>query len=78
MERIIEFDVTTGEVYGERLHSMVFPASHYVTDDEDMKIAMADIHTELEERLAVLKGEGKLLEAQRLEQRTNYDLEMMQ
>ena len=78
VERIIEFDVMTGEVYGERLHSMVFPASHYVTDDEDMKIAMADIRTELEERLAVLKGEGKLLEAQRLEQRTNYDLEMMQ
>ena len=78
VERIIEFDVTTGEVYGERLHSMVFPASHYVTDDDDMKIAMADIRTELEERLAVLKGEGKLLEAQRLEQRTNYDLEMMQ
>ena len=78
VERIIEFDVTTGEVYCERLHSMVFPASHYVTDDEDMKIAMADIRTELEERLAVLKGEGKLLEAQRLEQRTNYDLEMMQ
>ncbi len=78
VERIIEFDVTTGEVYGERLHSMVFPASHYVTDDEDMKIAMTDIRTELEERLAVLKGEGKLLEAQRLEQRTNYDLEMMQ
>ena len=78
VERIIEFDVTTGEVYGERLHSMVFPASHYVTDDEDMKIAMADIRTELEGRLAVLKGEGKLLEAQRLEQRTNYDLEMMQ
>ena len=78
VERIIEFDVTTGEVYGERIHSMVFPASHYVTDDEDMKIAMADIRTELEERLAVLKGEGKLLEAQRLEQRTNYDLEMMQ
>ena len=78
VERIIEFDVTTGEVYGERLHSMVFPASHYVTDDEDMKIAMADIRTELEARLAVLKGEGKLLEAQRLEQRTNYDLEMMQ
>ena len=78
VERIIEFDVTTGEVYGERLHSMVFPASHYVTDDEDMKIAMADIRTELAEWLAVLKGEGKLLEAQRLEQRTNYDLEMMQ
>ncbi|EKU71955.1 excinuclease ABC subunit UvrB [Selenomonas sp. F0473] len=78
VERIIEFDVVSGEVYGERLHSMVFPASHYVTEDEDMKIAMADIRTELEEQLVLLKGEGKLLEAQRLEQRTNYDLEMMQ
>mgnify|MGYP000117627450 FL=1 len=78
VERIIEFDVTSGEVYGERLHSMVFPASHYVTDDEDMKIAMADIRTELAERLDELKGAGKLLEAQRLEQRTNYDIEMME
>ena len=78
VERIIEFDVTSGEVYGERLHSMVFPASHYVTDDEDMKIAMANIRTELAERLDELKGAGKLLEAQRLEQRTNYDLEMME
>ena len=78
VERIIEFDAMTGEVYGERLHSMVFPASHYVTDDEDMKIAMADIRTELAERLGELKGAGKLLEAQRLEQRTNYDLEMIE
>ena len=78
VERIIEFDVTSGEVYGERLHSMVFPASHYVTEDEDMKIAMADIRTELAERLDELKGAGKLLEAQRLEQRTNYDLEMIE
>ena len=78
VERIIEFDAMTGEVYGERLHSMVFPASHYVTEDEDMKIAMADIRTELAERLEELKGAGKLLEAQRLEQRTNYDLEMME
>ena len=78
IERIIEFDVTSGEIYGERLHSMVFPASHYVTEDEDMKIAMAGIRTELDEQLAILKGAGKLLEAQRLEQRTNYDLEMMQ
>ena len=78
VERIIEFDAMTGEVYGERLHSMVFPASHYVTEDEDMKSAMADIRTELAERLEELKGAGKLLEAQRLEQRTNYDLEMME
>ena len=78
VERIIEFDAMTGDVYGERLHSMVFPASHYVTEDEDMKIAMADIRTELAERLEELKGTGKLLEAQRLEQRTNYDLEMIE
>ena len=78
VERIIEFDAMTGEVYGERLHSMVFPASHYVTEDEDMKIAMADIRTELAQRLDELKGAGKLLEAQRLEQRTNYDLEMIE
>ena len=78
VERIIEFDVMTGDVYGERLHSMVFPASHYVTEDEDMKIAMADIRTELAQRLDELKGAGKLLEAQRLEQRTDYDLEMIE
>ncbi|MBR1885633.1 MAG: excinuclease ABC subunit UvrB [Schwartzia sp.] len=78
IDRILEYDVTTGEVYGERTHSMIFPASHYVTSHEDMEIAMGTIREELDERLAVLRGAGKLLEAQRLEQRTNYDLEMMQ
>ena len=78
IDRILEYDVTTGEVYGERTHSMIFPASHYVTSHEDMEIAMGTIREELGERLAVLRGNGKLLEAQRLEQRTNYDLEMMQ
>lgn len=78
VDRILEFDVTTGEIYGERVHSMIFPASHYVTADEDMKIAMGTIREELEEQLKSFKAQGKLLEAQRIEQRTNYDLEMMQ
>lgn len=78
VDRILEFDVTTGEIYGERTHSMVFPASHYVTPEEDRKLAMETIRAELVEQLAKFRAEGKLLEAQRLEQRTNYDLEMMQ
>ena len=78
VERIIEFDVLTGEIYGERTHSMVFPASHYVTKKEDMEIAMAAIDEEKIAQVAHFKEEGKLLEAQRIEQRTNYDLEMMQ
>ena len=78
VERIIEFDVLTGEIYGERTHSMVFPASHYVTKKEDMEIAMAAIDEEKIAQVARFKEEGKLLEAQRIEQRTNYDLEMMQ
>ena len=78
IDRILEYDVTTGEVYGERTHSMIFPASHYVTSKDDMEIAMGTIREELQEQLAFLRGNGKLLEAQRLEQRTNYDLEMMQ
>ena len=78
IDRILEYDVTTGEVYGERTHSMIFPASHYVTSKDDMEIAMGTIREELDEQLAFLRGHGKLLEAQRLEQRTNYDLEMMQ
>ncbi|MBO5516259.1 MAG: excinuclease ABC subunit UvrB [Schwartzia sp.] len=78
IDRILEYDVTTGEVYGERIHSMIFPASHYVTSHEDMEIAMGTIREELKEQLDFLRGNGKLLEAQRLEQRTNYDLEMMQ
>ena len=78
VDRIVEFDVVTGEVYGERTHSMVFPASHYVTEDEDLKIAMKDIEAEREEQGKKFKTEGKLIEAQRIEQRTRYDLEMMQ
>ena len=78
VDRIVEFDVTTGDVYGERTHSMIFPASHYVTSKDDMKLAMEGIRSELEEQIAYFKSEGKLLEAQRIEQRTNYDLEMME
>jgi len=78
VDRIVEFDVVTGEVYGERMHSMVFPASHYVTEDENLKIAMKDIEAEMEEQVKKFKAEGKLIEAQRIEQRTRYDLEMMQ
>ena len=78
VERLLEYDVTTGEIYGERTHSMIFPASHYVTSREDMDIAMDSIRQELGEQLHLLEGKGRLLEAQRLSQRTNYDLEMMQ
>ena len=78
VDRLVEFDVVTGEVYGERTHSMIFPASHYVTEDEDLKIAMKDIEAEMEEQVKKFKAEGKLIEAQRIEQRTRYDLEMMQ
>lgn len=78
VDRIVEFDVVTGQVYGERTHSMIFPASHYVTEDEDLKIAMKDIEAEIEEQVRKFKAEGKLIEAQRIEQRTRYDLEMMQ
>ena len=78
VDRMVEFDVVSGEIYGERTHSMIFPASHYVTEDEELKRAMADIRSELDAQLAEMREQGRLLEAQRLEQRTNYDLEMMQ
>lgn len=77
IERISEIDVLTGEIVGEREHVAIFPASHFVTREETMKIALVNIERELEERLAELREAGKLLEAQRLEQRTRYDLEMM-
>lgn len=78
VDRILEFDITSGHVYGERLHSMIFPASHYVTADEDLKMAVASIQEELNERLQELEAANKLVEAQRLKQRTNYDLEMIE
>ncbi len=77
IERITEVDYLTGEIKGNRSHIAVFPASHYATTRPKMEKAMVTIEKELEERLEQLKMEGKLLEAQRLEQRTRYDLEMM-
>ncbi|MBP1965841.1 excinuclease ABC subunit UvrB [Paenibacillus aceris] len=78
IERITEINVLTGEIVGERDHIAIFPASHFVTHEDTMKRALVNIERELEERLAELKEQGKLLEAQRLEQRTRYDMEMMQ
>ncbi|HET7626949.1 MAG TPA: excinuclease ABC subunit UvrB [Bacillales bacterium] len=78
IDRITEVDSLTGEIIGERDHIAIFPASHFVTREEKMQIAIKRIEQELEERLKELKDEGKLLEAQRLEQRTRYDVEMMQ
>ncbi|MCC4220335.1 excinuclease ABC subunit B [Staphylococcus saprophyticus] len=77
IDRIREVNYLTGEVLRERDHFAIFPASHFVTREEKMKSAIQRIENELEERLAELNAENKLLEAQRLEQRTNYDLEMM-
>lgn len=77
IDRIREVDALTGEIIGDRDHIAVFPASHFVTGEEKMVQAIENIEVELEERLQVLTSENKLLEAQRLEQRTRYDLEMM-
>lgn len=77
VDRIREVDALTGEVLGEREHVAIFPASHFVTREEKMKKAIANIETELAGQLERFRAEEKLLEAQRLEQRTNYDLEMM-
>ncbi|HHW21671.1 MAG TPA: excinuclease ABC subunit UvrB [Clostridiaceae bacterium] len=78
IERITEIDVLTGEITGIRSHVAIFPASHFATGREKMERAIKSIEAELEERLKYLRDNGKLLEAQRLEQRTRYDIEMMQ
>lgn len=78
IERITDVDVLTGEIVSERDYIAIFPASHFVTHEESMKLALKNIERELEERLTELREAGKLLEAQRLEQRTRYDIEMMQ
>src|SRR5699024_7259360 len=77
IDRIREVDVITGELIGDREHVAIFPASHFVTGEDKMKIAIKRIEQELEERIKELEANNQLLEAQRLEQRTNYDLEMM-
>ena len=78
IDRILEVDTLTGEILADRKHVAIYPASHYVTTRENMERAVADIEAELETRVAELKAQDKLLEAQRLAQRTKYDLEMMQ
>lgn len=77
IERICDFNPITGELVAERNHVAIYPASHYVTTMEKREAAIGSIQAELAERLAELKAENKLIEAQRLEQRTNYDIEMM-
>ena len=77
VERITDFNPVTGEIYGELPELDIYPAKHYITDAEKTKEAIADIEVELEERLKMYKESGKFLEAQRLEQRTRYDLEML-
>lgn len=73
VDSILEFDVLTGEILARRNHVAIFPASHYVTSRENLLRAMDDIREELKERLDYLNHNFKMLEAQRLEQRTNYD-----
>ena len=78
VEKIQEIDSVTGEILSERNHIAIYPASHFVTSRENLLRAARDIEAELDERLAWFKREDRLLEAQRIEQRTRYDLEMMQ
>lgn len=78
IDRISEIDVLTGEVLGVRNHISIFPASHYVTNSDNLRRALHDISEELDQRVQELKSQDKLLEAQRLLQRTNYDMEMME
>lgn len=77
IDRISEIDVLTGEILGTRNHIAIYPASHYVTTAEKMEKAIGNIEQELKERIKYFKDNDRLLEAQRIEQRTNYDIEMM-
>jgi len=77
IERMVEIDSLTGEVLAEHAALDIFPAKHFVTPQEKLNLAIQDIEAELAERLAALRAEDKLVEAQRLEQRTHYDIEML-
>src|SRR5438105_3210809 len=77
VERILDLDPVTGEILGSREVLHVFPASHYITPGDKLRLALADIEAELEERCTWFEEHGRLLEAQRLRQRTNFDLEML-
>ena len=78
VERITEINVLTGEIIGTMSHLAIYPNSHYVTTDEKMKRAIAEIRHEMEEREAEFTAENKLVEAQRIHQRTSYDIEMLE
>lgn len=77
IDRIREIEALTGQVLGEVDHLAIFPATHFMTNDDRMEESIAKIEAELQQQLKVFRSEGKLLEAQRLEQRTNYDIEML-
>ena len=77
IDRIVEVDVLTGEIKGELKHAAIFPASHYVVDKENIKRAVGAIEDELEERVKEFNRQDKLLEAQRIAERTNFDVEML-
>jgi len=77
IDRITEVDVLTGEILAELSHVAIFPASHYVTSQDKLEAAIAHIERDLDARQAEFKAQGKLLEAQRIVQRTNFDIEMM-
>ena len=77
IERIVEIDPLTGEILAERREMEIYPAKHFVTSEEKLRLAIEDIHKELAQWSAHLKGQGKILEAARLESRTKYDVEMM-
>lgn len=77
IDRIVEFNPLTGEIFGKRLHVMIFPASHFVTTRDRMLAAADEIEQELEMQIKFFKNADKLIEAQRIEQRTRYDLEMI-
>ncbi|MBJ6745534.1 excinuclease ABC subunit B [Streptococcus sp. 121] len=77
IDRIREIEALTGQVLGEVDHLAIYPATHFVTNDQHLEMAIAKIQAELEEQLALFEKEGKLLEAQRLKQRTDYDIEML-
>ena len=78
VERIVELDPLTGEILLERTEIEIYPAKHFVTTNDKLKVALVDIEHELEQRVEELNGQGKILEAARLAQRTRYDIEMMQ
>ncbi len=77
VERILEVDILTGEILGQRTHVSVFPATHYVTAPEYLETAITNIEAELEERVKYFEDNNKLLEAQRIRERTRYDMEML-